>query len=75
MVEGGGVVHTQFLADDLVDELHCRGAVLRRGLGAPRFVADGHFPWNAGRRATLAESAGSATWYCCATRCPLIESS
>ena len=22
---------------------------------APRFVSDGHFPWNAGRRATLAE--------------------
>jgi 5-amino-6-(5-phosphoribosylamino)uracil reductase len=56
MVEGGGVVHTQFLADDLVDELQLVVAPLFVGdSSAPRFVRDGHFPWNAGRRATLAE--------------------
>jgi 5-amino-6-(5-phosphoribosylamino)uracil reductase len=56
MVEGGGVVHTQFLADDLVDELHLVVAPFFVGdSSAPRFVSDGHFPWNAERRATLAE--------------------
>jgi 5-amino-6-(5-phosphoribosylamino)uracil reductase len=56
MVEGGGVVHTQFLADDLVDELQLVVAPLFVGdSSAPRFVSDGRFPWNAGRRATLAE--------------------
>jgi 5-amino-6-(5-phosphoribosylamino)uracil reductase len=56
MVEGGGVVHTPFLADDLVDELQLVVAPFFVGdSSAPRFVSDGHFPWNAGRRATLAE--------------------
>src|SRR6476661_2722295 len=56
MVEGGGVVHTQFLSDDLVDELQLVVAPFFVGdSGAPRFVTDGHFPWNAGRRAKLAE--------------------
>jgi 5-amino-6-(5-phosphoribosylamino)uracil reductase len=56
MVEGGGVVHTQFLADDLVDELQLVVAPIFVGdSSAPRFVSDGRFPWNAGRRATLAE--------------------
>jgi 5-amino-6-(5-phosphoribosylamino)uracil reductase len=56
MVEGGGVVHTQFLADDLVDELQLVVAPFFVGdSSAPRFVTDGHFPWNASRRATLAE--------------------
>jgi 5-amino-6-(5-phosphoribosylamino)uracil reductase len=56
MVEGGGVVHTQFLADDLVDELQLVVAPFFVGdSDAPRFVRDGHFPWNAARRATLAE--------------------
>jgi len=56
MVEGGGVVHTQFLADDLVDELQLVIAPLFIGDSkAPRFVGDGHFPWNPGQRATLAE--------------------
>ena len=58
MVEGGGVVHTQFLADDLVDELQLVVAPFFVGdSSAPRFVSDGRFPWNAGRRATLAEVA------------------
>jgi 5-amino-6-(5-phosphoribosylamino)uracil reductase len=56
MVEGGGIVHTQFLSDDLVDELQLVVAPFFVGdSGAPRFVSDGQFPWNAGRRATLAE--------------------
>ena len=55
MVEGGGVVHTQFLAGDLVDELQLVVAPFFVGdSSAPRFVSDGRFPWHAGRRATLA---------------------
>jgi 5-amino-6-(5-phosphoribosylamino)uracil reductase len=55
MVEGGGTVHTQFLADDLVDELQLVVAPFFIGdSSAPRFVSDGRFPWNAGRRAKLA---------------------
>jgi 5-amino-6-(5-phosphoribosylamino)uracil reductase len=56
MVEGGGVVHTQFLSDDLVDELQLVVAPVFVGdSDAPRFVRDGVFPWNPGRRASLAE--------------------
>ena len=56
MVEGGGTVHTQFLSDDLVDELQLVVAPFFIGdSSAPRFVSDGRFPWNAGRRAKLAE--------------------
>jgi 5-amino-6-(5-phosphoribosylamino)uracil reductase len=56
MVEGGGVVHTQFLSDDLVDELQLVVAPFFVGdSSAPRFVSDARFPWHAGRRATLAE--------------------
>src|ERR687887_491276 len=56
MVEGGGVVHTQFLTDALVDELQLVVAPFFVGdSSAPRFVSDGRFPWNAERRATLAE--------------------
>jgi 5-amino-6-(5-phosphoribosylamino)uracil reductase len=55
MVEGGGTVHTQFLTDNLVDELQLVVAPLFVGDSrAPRFVSDGHFPWNPGRRAKLA---------------------
>jgi 5-amino-6-(5-phosphoribosylamino)uracil reductase len=55
MVEGGGIVHTQFLADDLVDELQLVVAPFFIGDSrAPRFVTDARFPWNAGRRAKLA---------------------
>jgi 5-amino-6-(5-phosphoribosylamino)uracil reductase len=57
MVEGGGVVHTQFLSGDLVDELQLVIAPFFVGdSSAPRFVTDGRFPWHAGRRATLAEA-------------------
>jgi 5-amino-6-(5-phosphoribosylamino)uracil reductase len=56
MVEGGGMVHTQFLTADLADELHLVLAPFFVGDSrAPRFVSDGQFPWNQDRRATLAE--------------------
>ena len=56
MVEGGRSVHTQFLTGDLADELHVAVAPFFVGdSAAPRFVSDGRFPWNPGRRATLAE--------------------
>jgi 5-amino-6-(5-phosphoribosylamino)uracil reductase len=55
MVEGGGIVHTQFLTADLADELHLVVAPLFVGDSrARRFVGDGRFPWNPDRRATLA---------------------
>jgi 5-amino-6-(5-phosphoribosylamino)uracil reductase len=57
MVEGGGAVHTQFLADDLVDELQLVVAPFFVGdSGARRFVGEGRFPWHPGRRARLAET-------------------
>ena len=56
MVEGGGKVHTQFLTDNLADELQLVVAPFFVGdARAPRFVSDGRFPWNPDRRATLAE--------------------
>jgi 5-amino-6-(5-phosphoribosylamino)uracil reductase len=56
MVEGGGTVHTQFLTDDLADELQLVVAPFFVGDSrATRFVGDGRFPWNPGRRATLAD--------------------
>jgi 5-amino-6-(5-phosphoribosylamino)uracil reductase len=57
MVEGGGRVHTQFLTADLADELHLVIAPFFVGNSrARRFVGDGSFPWNPGRRAELAET-------------------
>ena len=56
MVEGGGMVHTQFLTADLADELHLVVAPFFVGDSrARRFVGDGRFPWNPDRRARLAE--------------------
>ena len=56
LVEGGGTTHTQFLADDLADELHLVVAPFFVGGGpATRFLGDGQFPWHPGRRAPLAE--------------------
>ena len=55
MVEGGGQVHTQFLTENLADELQLVVAPFFVGDSrAPRFVRDGSFPWNQDRRATLA---------------------
>ena len=56
MVEGGGTVHTQFLIEDIVDELQLTVAPVFVGDSkAPRFVRDGCFPWSAGRRAALVD--------------------
>ena len=56
MVEGGGTVHTQFLTDDIVDELQLTVAPVFVGdSDAPRFVRDGIFPWNPSRRAELVD--------------------
>jgi len=57
MVEGGGVVHTQFLSESLADELQLVVAPFFVGDSrARRFVGDGAFPsWNPDRRARLAE--------------------
>ena len=56
MVEGGGTVHTQFLTEDIVDELQLTVAPIFVGDSeAPRFVRDGIFPWNPGRRAELVD--------------------
>ncbi|MET0781202.1 MAG: dihydrofolate reductase family protein, partial [Microbacterium sp.] len=57
MVEGGGKLHTQFLVDDLADELQLAVAPFFVGeAGAPRFVEAGPFPWTASRRANLADT-------------------
>jgi 5-amino-6-(5-phosphoribosylamino)uracil reductase len=57
MVEGGGTVHTQFLMEDLADELHLVVAPLFVGDSrARRFVDDGCFPWHPERRGVLAEA-------------------
>jgi 5-amino-6-(5-phosphoribosylamino)uracil reductase len=56
LVEGGGTVHTQFLAANLVDELQLAVAPFFVGdQRAPRFVGDARFPWTSDRRATLAD--------------------
>jgi 5-amino-6-(5-phosphoribosylamino)uracil reductase len=57
MVEGGGTLLTQFLAEDLVDELHLVIAPFFVGEArAPRVVAPARFPWTAARRAELADT-------------------
>lgn len=56
MVEGGGMVHTQFLTAGLADELQLVVAPFFVGdARARRFVDAGRFPWNPDRQATLAE--------------------
>jgi 5-amino-6-(5-phosphoribosylamino)uracil reductase len=56
MVEGGGIVHTQFLTSDLADELQLVVAPFFVGDSrASRFVSDGRFPWNPSHRATLVD--------------------
>jgi 5-amino-6-(5-phosphoribosylamino)uracil reductase len=56
MVEGGGTIHTQFLAAGLADEIHLAIAPFFVGeAGAPRFVHPGDFPNGPGNRMTLAE--------------------
>ncbi|MFI6513017.1 RibD family protein [Streptosporangium sp. NPDC050855] len=56
MVEGGTSVHTRFLREDLVDELHLAVAPFFVGdPAAPRFVGDGPFPRDGRRRMKTAE--------------------
>jgi 5-amino-6-(5-phosphoribosylamino)uracil reductase len=56
MIEGGGMVHTQFLAAGLADELHLVIAPFFVGdRRAPRFVGDSRFPWHRGEPARVAE--------------------
>jgi 5-amino-6-(5-phosphoribosylamino)uracil reductase len=57
MVEGGGEVHTQFLAAGLVDELHVVFAPFFVGQpAAPRFVHAATFPQGPESRMTLART-------------------
>lgn len=57
MVEGGGRLHTQFLREDIADELQLVIAPFFVGESrAPRFVEAGAFPWTATRRARLADT-------------------
>jgi len=56
MVEGGGTIHTQFLTEDLADELHLVVAPFFVGDSrAPRFVDDGPFPFRPDRPARLVD--------------------
>lgn len=57
MVEGGGTMHTQFLAAGVVDELHLVYVPFFVGdPAAPRFVNPARFPQDARHRMTLAEA-------------------
>jgi 5-amino-6-(5-phosphoribosylamino)uracil reductase len=57
LVEGGGTVHTQLLAADLVDELHLAVApVLVGDDAAPRFVGASHYPGGPESRMRLLEA-------------------
>jgi 5-amino-6-(5-phosphoribosylamino)uracil reductase len=57
MVEGGGVVLTQFLEEELADELQLVIAPFFVGeAGAPQAFRPARFPWTESRRATLAET-------------------
>lgn len=57
MVEGGGKLLTQFLAEDLVDELHLVIAPFFVGEArAPRVVGPAAFPWTAAHRAVLSDT-------------------
>jgi 5-amino-6-(5-phosphoribosylamino)uracil reductase len=54
LVEGGATVLSQFLADDLVDELQLAVAPFLVGdSAARRFLDDGSYPWKPGHRARL----------------------
>lgn len=54
MVEGGGTIHTQFLAQGLADEVHLAVAPLLVGQpSAPRFLGAADFPGGSTNRLTL----------------------
>ncbi|WP_406336360.1 RibD family protein [Streptomyces zaomyceticus] len=57
MVEGGGSIHTAFLSQGLVDEIHLAVAPLIVGdAAAPRFLSPATYPGGSTRRMTLAEA-------------------
>ncbi|GAA2500125.1 hypothetical protein GCM10010406_40810 [Streptomyces thermolineatus] len=57
MVEGGGSVHTQFLAQGLADEVHLAVApVLVGRADAPRFLGPADYPGGPTRRLSLLEA-------------------
>jgi 5-amino-6-(5-phosphoribosylamino)uracil reductase len=57
MVEGGSMVLTQFLAEDLADELHLAVAPILVGDSrAPRFVTDAEFPHGPANHMILSEA-------------------
>lgn len=57
LVEGGGTVHTQLLAQDLADELHLVVAPLLVGeAGAPVFLGPASYPGGPAARMTLLEA-------------------
>ncbi|MBO0876058.1 MAG: dihydrofolate reductase family protein [Pseudonocardia sp.] len=57
LVEGGGLVHTQFLAEDVVDEVRLAVAPFFVGdPAAPRWVRPEAFPQGAARRMRLVEA-------------------
>jgi 5-amino-6-(5-phosphoribosylamino)uracil reductase len=56
LAEGGTSIHTQLLAEGLADELQLAVApFFVGGHGAPRFVGDAMFPFDAAHRMALAE--------------------
>lgn len=56
MVEGGGTIHTQFLAAGLANEIHLVVAPFFVGdSSAPRLVSDAQFPQSPSNRMDLAE--------------------
>ena len=56
LAEGGTMIHTQLLAEGLVDELQLVVAPFFVGCSAaPRFVSDARFPFDAVHRMTLAD--------------------
>ncbi|MFF2374820.1 RibD family protein [Streptomyces xiamenensis] len=57
MVEGGGTIHTQLLAQDLADEIHLAIAPLLVGQAdAPRFLNPATFPGGSAARMRLLET-------------------
>ncbi|NUP33063.1 MAG: deaminase [Streptomycetaceae bacterium] len=57
MVEGGGTIHTQFLAQGLADEVHLAIAPLLVGQpGAPRFLGAADFPGGSTNRLALLDT-------------------
>lgn len=76
LVEGGGTVLTQFLANGLADEMHLVVAPFLVGDSrARRFVDDGHFPWRQGSPARLVEARAIGDVvllrYALSDRCPV----